>query len=259
MEPYKWKVVPITPEQKLDVNPVDLLVDGDFRRCNTYKGGGGYDHFPTLAEKYFGENFHNLQFIVQLFGCNLDCPYCYVTRNGVWSQPKFYTSADIVKHFNESDCTVLHLMGGAPALYLGYWSDIIDELENNGKANWLFHSDLMLTERQYNNIPLSIAHERSLYAVNIKGVTPETYRKNTRKDLDEYLFWENLQRLEWFGINFYITFTNIPEEEINMFWDLYPDKNALSKRKEEAYSINLINYNALPYVDSVEWGPKHEK
>jgi hypothetical protein len=44
----KWKVVPLSPGQLLDVRPEDILNDGHFRRCNTYRGGGGYDQFPRL-------------------------------------------------------------------------------------------------------------------------------------------------------------------------------------------------------------------
>ena len=46
-----WKVVPICDYQKLDVRPEDLLDSGDFRKCETYRGGGGYDQFPKICKK----------------------------------------------------------------------------------------------------------------------------------------------------------------------------------------------------------------
>jgi hypothetical protein len=67
---FKWKVVPISKYQQLDVNHLVLLDGGAFRKCNTYKGGGGYDQFPAICERRLGKRLHQ-QFIVQLYGCNL--------------------------------------------------------------------------------------------------------------------------------------------------------------------------------------------
>lgn len=44
----KWKVVPICDKQMKDVNPSDVLNDGLYRKCDVYKGGGGYDMFPSI-------------------------------------------------------------------------------------------------------------------------------------------------------------------------------------------------------------------
>ncbi len=81
-----WKVVPLSEGQLQDVNPKDILEDGLYRMCNSYKGGGGYDKFPDFVQHFYRleKDKYSKQFIVQLFGCNLDCPYCYVTREGVW-------------------------------------------------------------------------------------------------------------------------------------------------------------------------------
>ena len=40
-----WPVVPLCKAQLEDVNPLDVLNDGLYRRCNKYKFGGGYDKF----------------------------------------------------------------------------------------------------------------------------------------------------------------------------------------------------------------------
>ena len=81
---YKWKVCPIQGRQLKDVRKEDLWAD--FRFCNTYRGGGGYDKFPEIAKKrgMTCKGDIGLQFVVQLYGCTLACPYCYVTADGIW-------------------------------------------------------------------------------------------------------------------------------------------------------------------------------
>ena len=259
MSEYLWKVVPLSKGQLLDVRPKDILNDGAFRKCDTYRGGGGYDLFPILADKFFGEPNHNLQFVVQLFGCNLDCPYCYVTRAGVWGKTIKFSSEELVRHFNESPCTVFHLMGGAPALKLSHWEGLLETLTlESKKSRWLFHSDLMLTERHYSKELLySINHARALYAVNIKGVTSETFETNTRKKMDEKLFWKNLELVQASYINHYFTFTNLPDEEIKLFWSIFKSKfgwKLMERKRETASSIDLKDYIAETHVDEIPWG-----
>jgi pyruvate-formate lyase-activating enzyme len=255
---YLWKVVPLSKGQLLDVRPEDIILNGIFRKCNTYRGGGGYDLFPYLANRFFNEPDHNLQFIVQLFGCNLDCPYCYVTRAGVWGNPIKFTSRELVGHFNDSPCTVFHLMGGAPALKLPQWPQILTALDAFGKPGWVFHSDLMLTELEYSETVLnSIAHSRSLYAVNIKGFLPETFEKNTRKSLDNDRFTRNITALEASNVKHYFTFTNVPEDEIRGFWyffELSFGRAKMKKAKELSSTIDLKSYLAEAHVDETPWG-----
>lgn len=248
-----WKIVPLSEAQLLDVDPSDILCNGHFRICNTYKGGGGYDRFPIYAKKYFNEEGHSLQFVVQLYGCIFDCPYCYVTRTGVWGNFIEYKTISLVKEFNLTKCTVFHLMGGSPASYIEYWPDLIDVLEEKGKSKWIFHSDFMLLERPYISSILSrIARPRALYAVNIKGVTDAEFFKNTRKYKNEKLMWDNLEKLEKYTVPYYITFTNITEKNIDIFWSQFKERFGLklfTKRHEDAYSIKLIKYQAIKHVN----------
>lgn len=246
MEETIWKVVPICNYQKLDVRSEDLLNNGDFRKCETYRGGGGYDQFPTICEKRKGRRLHK-QFIAQLYGCNLDCPYCYVTRSGVWGEWKPYTTERLCMAFIESEQEVFHLMGGAPAIYLNDWPLLFSGLP----ATAMFHSDFLLTESLY-PIPTlqDLAHFRkySLFAVDIKGVTPEDYEKNTRKPFKEDLFWRNLDRLVMTGIDFYITFTNPDMNHYDEFCEKLITRVG-REAMEDAFIIPLIDYDATPYVD----------
>lgn len=208
---YKWKVCPVQGRQLKDVDPNDLF--GDFRICKTYKSGGGYDQFPSIALKRgivtpIMKGIRSVQFVVQLYGCHLRCPYCYVTKDGVFGEHKEYTSKELgnwmLKASIEKSAGVFHLMGGSPAIYLSHWPEILDEL----KGRFLFHSDLLLTENYYTIKELeAINRPETLYAVNIKGVSSGDYFENTGTHIDWPMFWLNLSMLKSVGLNFYITFT----------------------------------------------------
>lgn len=256
--PYHvWKVARLSPGQLLDVCKEDILCRGYARKCDTYRGGGGYDQFPKIAAKR-GKGSHRLQFIIQLYGCNLDCPYCYVTREGVWGEFQRFSTLGLAMMFKgaheANGCTVFHLMGGAPAIQLPWWPELIEALRGLSVPH-VFHSDLMLTERHYSRDVLRrIAQPQCLFAVNIKGLTDEEWVKNTRKPSDFYLFWDNLKSLEETLVPYYITFTDVQDTE--RFWmtfkDLFPD--TYWKRRDESFKINLIDYEAVQHVDDVPWG-----
>ena len=260
---HEWKVVPLSKGQLLDVRPEHVLANGAFRLCDTYKAGGGYDAFPERARSFFGDGEYGLQFVVQLYGCTLDCPWCYVTRAGVWSTPRLFTSLELVAAFNETKANVFHLMGGAPAMYIHHWPELLEALDRFGKQGWVFHSDLMLVEHEYDpKILETITHPRALYAVSIKGVTHGTFEKNTRRPYPHSRLWRNLERLERAGVPYYVTFTNVPEEEREAFWRRYKNEfgelDALAGEMGDVV-IDLIDYEACQYVDDVPWGGPSEE
>lgn len=235
-----WKVVPMCDRQKLDIRSEDILSDGDFRKCNTYRGGGGYDQFPYICEKWLQKRLSS-QFVVQLFGCPLKCPYCYVTPSGIWGDYKEYSSDELIHAFIDSGQDVFHLMGGAPALYLENWPELISRIPE-GKV---FHSDFLLVEKEYKPEWLnSINIPNSLYAVSIKGVDSKEFRRNTGTDFNGRLFWDNLDVLVGIGLNFYLTFTNPNMRKLDSF------KNILIKRYgiqilDDSFVIPLIQYKAI--------------
>lgn len=253
---HEWKVVPLSTAQLLDVSPEDILEDGLYRRCDTYKGGGGYDKFPAIALSRLGRTDCNRQFVVQLQGCNLDCPYCYVTRAGVWGAATRVTTTQLVDAYCRSGETVFHLMGGAPALQMKWWDEILDDLDN-GSNSPVFHSDLMLSEGVYDPAvleSLAASNEYSLYAINIKGTTTPEWIANTRKKVDWDLFWENWRKVQAAGLNAYVTFTGCDDRNLSTFWALAEIEGIHDQWRDDSYVIDLIEYNAVPYVDEREWG-----
>jgi len=262
MNSEKWKVVPLSDAQLLDVNPSDILHGGLYRRCDTHKGGNGYDKFPEICERMLGVANMHRHFVVQLYGCNLDCPYCYVTRAGVWGSPQLVSTNDLLYAFQYSRQDVFHLMGGAPAIHLRKWPELIERFELVFPTS-VFHSDLLLTERRYSVQELTALEmsRRVLLAVNVKGLTDEEHLRNTRKVFREKLFWANFVRLVVHNVKFYVTFTNVSKENIQAFWviceELF-DYNVAQELRRNSYSIDLIDYKAVMFVDSVEWGIEHD-
>jgi MoaA/NifB/PqqE/SkfB family radical SAM enzyme len=246
MEPLK--VCPIQGRQLKDVREEDIFYD--FRICNTYRGGGGYDQFPVIARRRGLIDAHThgdikLQFVVQLFGCHLRCNYCYVTRDGIYGMYVKYPVSLILQVFYqaaiEKGVGVFHMMGGAPALWMQDWVDIPAEL----CPNYLFHSDLLLTEGPYDiNILKRIATNNALYAINIKGVNSTDHMKNTGKNINWTTFWRNFDKVIESGLNYYITFTNPDPNGLDEF------KNTITKKYgkevlEDSFTINLKIYDAI--------------
>lgn len=240
---YAWPVVPLCERQLRDVNPDDIIKGGLYRRCNIYKGGGGYDKFEAIYQKRNNTDRHlNMQFVVQLRGCTLNCPYCYVTRDGIWGDPKFVETETLVSDFVETGYPVFHLMGGAPALFLERWADILKSLPDYA----VFHSDFLLQESVYKrSLCREIAKYRNqLHAVSIKGGTPEEFHKNAGVPQNTVMLWQNLATLIEEDVPFYLTFTGMSEEGIQTFKE-EAVKRFGDKVLEDSFGINVIHYNAL--------------
>lgn len=244
-----WKVVPICAAQRKDVRPEALLVNGLYRKCDVYRGGGGYDLFPWVFTDYYKKPKPNpVQFVVQLYGCNLACPYCYVTKDGIWGNPQDVSTEDLVKAFISSGAEVFHLMGGAPGIYLKQWPELLRALPDGS----IFHSDLLLTEALYDPLVIKTIASSfatlNLIAVNVKGFSDEEWFANTGKAPNWYRFWTNLDTLIVVAFPFYITFTNVAQENQNAFWVKFEQLFGsweTSNHKHFAYNIDLIKYKAL--------------
>ena len=250
--PYNWKVVPLCAEQLMDIDPKDVIPGNVFRLCDVYKSGGGYDKFPLICEKRTGRKTNPRQFVVQLYGCHLQCSYCYVTPSGIWNKPLVYTTDGLAKAFfttrklKSDHIDVFHLMGGSPALYIDHWPELIDRLGNEA----VFHSDLLLTEGIYKKEVLEdIAKPNCLYAVNIKGVTSEDYKHNTNCEIDWNTFWFNMGSLMIFEVPFYITFTNPDMNHYEEFCDTLRKRYG-ARILEDSFVIKLIEYEATRCYDN---------
>lgn len=241
---YSWKVVPLCEKQLRDVNSQDVLNNGLYRKCNTYKGGGGYDQFPAIYSKRV-EHFDDLnnQFVVQLYGCPLKCPYCYVTQDGVFGKHVMKKTEELIEDFEKYGCRVFHLMGGAPAIYMHQWYEILDKLPRDK----VFHSDLLLLEKPYS--PLGLAalstYKNSLYAVSIKEFRKGRFKKLTNTELDTYRFWKNLDILVNSNLNYYFTFTGMDAESVEKFKKRCNRRYNKPEIFDDSFTIELVHYKAL--------------
>lgn len=241
---YKWNVMHLCDKQLRDINPKDILNNGLYRRCDTYKGGGGYDKFSNIYKTRTNKDGnYNEQFVVQLKGCPLRCPYCYVTVDGVHNGAYSLISTNqLVKDFNDSKLPVFHLMGGAPALYIDYWKEILERLDTQS----VFHSDLLLLENIYSKKIISelANYNNSLYAVSIKGGNAEEFKKNTGIAFNEDLFWQNFDTIVECKLPFYLTFTGMTDYSVEFFNSIVVKRYG-KQILNDSFSIQLIKYEAL--------------
>jgi pyruvate-formate lyase-activating enzyme len=250
----KFKVCPVQGRQLKDVRNEDIF--RDFRICNTYRGGGGYDQFPVIAERRglvspLLKGHIEKQFVVQLQGCHLRCPYCYVTRDGIYGDTVKYYAGELLEALHEAynryDVGVFHMMGGAPALHMSQWPSVLQHLF----PHFMFHSDLLLTEGYYDRNTLhSINQEHCLYAIGVKGVRNEDYERNTGCKMNWPMFWHNLELVIDSGINFYLTFTNC---DLSYLQDFKEEIAAMHGPEilEDSFEIDLKQYDAL--ADGPAW------
>lgn len=180
-----------------------------------------------------------------MYGCPLNCPYCYVTRKGIFGRYTKVSTTKILKDFRQSGLKVFHLMGGAPAIYINDWKLIVSKLSNDE----VFHSDLLLIEGEYDEDVLEelTQYRNTLYAISIKGATFEELKANTGVDFNIDLFWSNFNKVIKSGIPYYLTFTGMSDESIEYFKGLLSIRFA--KRYEgilaDSFKIQLIEYEAL--------------
>lgn len=244
---YKWNIVPLCEAQKRDVNPNDIIQDGLYRRCNIYKGGGGYDKFSDIykTRKNITDKDFNMQFVVQLQGCPLRCPYCYVTPDGIFGESVEVSTEKLVSDFMETGLDVFHLMGGAPALYINYWEEILERIPSNIP----FHSDLLLVEGEYDEEVLKrlAKYDNSLYALSIKGSNAGELKENTGIEFPVERFWRNFEKVVRCKIPFYVTFTGMSKDSVKQM-----KQQILARFPQEAeeilkdcFAINLVQYEAL--------------
>jgi pyruvate-formate lyase-activating enzyme len=229
-------------KQSRDIKKDDLLEGGLFRKCNTKTAGGGYDKFSEICLKRLGKEVSN-QFVVQLNGCPLACPYCYVTPGGVHRIPHYLDTDQLISSFKNSGQEVFHLMGGAPALYVRYWHKILNKLP----SNFVFHSDFILVEGRYKIDELSrLERNNALYAVNIKGLSKREWRDNTgvdNFDTDDIL--RNIDVILRSGINFYLTFTACDHESSENILEPLFRREFGDRLYDDSFDIKIIQYKAL--------------
>ena len=168
-----------------------------------------------------------------------------MTKDGIFGESVKVSTNDLLDAFYASGCEVFHLMGGAPALYIDNWVDILKNLDKR----FVFHSDLLLVEGLYKPGVLEELSRftNSLYAVSIKGKDAKQFEKNTGVPFNEEMFWWNLNELLQSRVPFYVTFTGMSYEDTVEFRRKAKEYFPVSFEKmfKDCFRIDLVKYKAL--------------
>ena len=259
-------VMPIGNIQKTDIRDEHML--GYFRVCASYKDEERIeqgDKFPIFASELFGKapSYWNYHLIVQLQGCPLKCPYCYVDDDGIYGlKPNYLTPKQLIGKVKEiidtdSRLHVFHLMGGAPALYIDKWLEIIDCMYEKDLSNTIFHSDIILVEPDLRSDFFKHLREikntkNHLIALCLKGISEDNFEDNA--GIDGRVFNDcinNLYKILSTDINYYITLINPDVQKLPDFLDglsrMWGDKilNRMQIIKIKPFNVTKDRYNKL--------------
>ena len=244
--------VPITKIgriQKIDVEKSSGIVSHDdiARICTVVKEKNAYDDrgdkSPYRMAEIFGGDWkdYNNHFIIQVAGCPLKCPYCYVdnlkanlSMNADELVDKFVEFKKIVEPKFNIKLNVFHFMGGAPALYCEFWEELRNSLDNHGLKEVVLFSDVILVENHFSKKKpwefLNLHH--FILTGCLKGTNEDNFKKNT----GFHLFEQSLKELENYltAKNFYLTLIGFDERDLSQIYKIIP--------KERIDFLNIINY-----------------
>jgi len=240
-----------------------------FRTCDTNRSRIAC-RFPEYFVERWGWKPSTRRFVAQLYGCHLDCAYCSIHLEGVWGRHTGYSTAGLITEFTciqdfnwahqdtIDTLDTFHLSGGAPELYMGMWPALIESLKENAREQTAFHSDLTLSAHRYQSNTLNqlqTLKRNCMFAVNVKGWSPDEYFRLTRKkQFNPALMLDNLEALLGWGIPLYITYTGMAEDSIDRF------EQAAAKRVEgwgehiNRWRIPIHAYNAMNVTSTAQWG-----
>lgn len=205
--------------QKIDVEKSGRLHDDYGRICQVVQSPNWHgDLSPCRMAKFQNiDNFElfDKQFVVQVAGCPLKCPFCYVDN---FKMDKFFTADELVTKFaefrkQEPNLNVFHLCGGCPARYSEFWLNLRKSLDENGFWRVILLSDVIFVENHFYNVKpwetIRKMHPYNFFIVGcLKGTTKQNFIKNTGgfdlfetavKEMKEYLFYPNfwISLIEW--------------------------------------------------------------
>ncbi len=254
-------IMPIGEIQKTDIRDEHRL--GYFRICASFKDikrQKGFDRFPHFAVNLFGKTLEhwNYHLIVQLRGCPLKCPFCYVDDEGLRILPPHNLPIkDLVLQAKsiiakDKRLHVFHLMGGAPAMYVNSWDKILNIMNENKMSDIIFHSDIVLVEPDivpgfFTSLRKTAKHPNHLIAICIKGINEKNLIENSGvKNLIYIKYINNLRKVIDTGINFYLTLVNPDINDLPVFLD-YLIKEYGSGITNKIQLLQIKTYNVTKH------------
>lgn len=245
----KVPIAKIGEIQKIDIEDSSGIVyyDEIARICTVVKDKKSSDNRGDLVPYRMAELFgglweeYNHHFIVQVAGCPLKCPYCYVDN---LKTDLFMTADELVDKFisfkKEVELrfsikvNVFHFMGGAPALYCDFWKELRDSLDEHGLKEVILFSDVILVENYFTKkTPWEYIYLHHFIITGcLKGTNKENFIINTGFDLFQQALVE-LKNYIYFK-NFYLTLIGFDEKSLADVYDIIP--------KNKIDFLNIVNY-----------------
>ncbi len=245
----KVPIAKIGKTQKIDVEKSSGIVfhDNIARICTVVKDKEAHDDrgdkSPYRMAEIFGGDWQDYDnhFIVQVAGCPLNCPYCYVdnlkadlSMNADELVDKFIEFKKKVEPKFNIKLKVFHFMGGAPAIHCEFWKELRDSLDKKGLKDTVLFSDVILVENRFlKNKPWEFLNLHHFILTGcLKGTSKENFIKNTGSDL----FQESLKELDNYlsAKNFYLTLIGFDEKDLSKIYKIIP--------KDRIDFLSIINY-----------------
>ena len=231
----------IGPIQKVDIERSSgvVLFDDFARICTVVKKRRSYDFrgdfAPYRMAVMFGGSWksYNHHFIVQVAGCRLRCPYCYVDNlktdcnfNADDLVEKFISFKAMARQKLRVDVNVFHFMGGMPGKYPEFWLELRESLDKHGLKKVILFSDVVLLEDHFfKNSPWNYLYNLQLHHFVLtgclKGTNPKNFKENTGFDL----FEESLVELDHYSRRhqFYLTLIGFEQKDLSFLWKIIPE------------------------------------
>lgn len=241
--------------QKIDIeNDRDqngLVCYDDYARvCTVFTGTRRDigDRSPFRMAELFGGSWqdYNHHYVIQLAGCPLDCPYCYVDNleaNTYFSAVSLVESYKAVR-FEAStkfgvSLKVLHVMGGAPAVYCEFWPKLRMELDEQGLDDVIIFSNVILVENWFHGVEPWLYMNIQNFIVEgcLKGTNRKNFIRNTGHDLFGAAVRELFHYIPYY--NFYLTLIGHEEDDLPVIYQWIDP--------ERVDTLQIVKYEATKF------------
>ena len=232
MSVYKndhFEISKIGPLQKLDLLDSECVpIYSKYGRVHRVKKHNGLDAInddsPIRLSDMFNRPMDSLSnhFIIQVAGCELDCPVCYVDNKN-WDTT--FNAQDLVDEFTKfkrvvPSLNVFHLMGGNPGRFASGWSILREELNSRTYKNIILLTNVLFIENElYANIPWTkLELDNFVIAGCLKGTNKQNFIDNTGKDYFDVAIKELKNYVKF--KNFYLTLLNPDPKSMNVVYNI---------------------------------------
>lgn len=226
------------------------------RSCEVIKDSNAFDdrndYMPLRTMKLFGGNTYeyNIHYIIQVAGCDFNCPYCYVDNKKI---DLYLDEKEIVDDFINmkkiiSNINVLHLMGGNPGKYCSIWPLLRNELDSRGLNKIILFSDILFIEHfKYGLTPWKYLDKLHNFILTggLKGTSEKEFTKNSgSKNFDFEIILNELKMYLPYD-NFYVSLTGENNSE-----NLSEIENLVGSHKIE--NLKIVNYIASKIKEKIK-------